>query len=437
MGDERAEDAPGLADALNAVLDRIEKQGGRLPSTITIKASDDVVMALRRMFSAGAVHDAGAGRVRINFSKAIRDGKSSADDLVAIVYRATGRTPKNVAAEDRAVRAELQKGLFDLSKDARRESARRFAKAHATAIGSEKSALMVLARELGIERTRRLMCNVIRCLEALPLQEPTRAQAFAARVLGNSKALRPGGELHVLVSDALISHDAQTISSLENVGIATSTPEALEYALELNGVVFDESAASVVCFGPIVYAKHGDAYDQVKRHAALGESSRLMLQQLRDAEIVEASASRLTILENQATYLDYVDHSCQQKRTDEIVVWSGGHPNNAVIQLLRLLRRFEIPMRHSGDLDRSGVLILRTMMARSACRIEPLNMDAATHRRFADRGREISPDDQARIERVLRTDPPHSPGHDLLLELQATRRWIEQEAFSDDLLHMW
>src|SRR5690606_479057 len=109
-------------------------------------------------------------------------------------------------------------------------------------------------------------------------REPIRVQNFAARVLGSSKALRPGGDLFRLLSAALVDHDPRTRRALDEHGIPPHRTTELARALEVNGVFQDEAAASVLCFGPLVYEKRGQRFDQVARHSALGESSRLIVQ---------------------------------------------------------------------------------------------------------------------------------------------------------------
>jgi hypothetical protein len=250
---------------------------------------------------------------------------------------------------------------------------------------------------------------------------------------GYSKALRRTGELFRWVSEALVAHDPGTQLRLEEWGVGPLAARAS--ALEVNGVLFDEAAASVVCFGSIVYDKHGERFDQVARHAALGESSRLVLQQLRDVRVLPPPARRITIFENLAPYLDYVDACVAARRSDEIVLCSGGQANLAVVDLLHRLAAHGLPVRHAGDLDRSGVLIARSLAKRSRAGIELCLMDLATHRRFASRGAPVSDEERARLALLVRGDDARALGHALLREVLSTGIWIEQEAFADEVLH--
>jgi len=116
------------------------------------------------------------------------------------------------------------------------------------------------------------------------------------------------------------------------------------------------------------------------------------------------------------------------------VIFARGQATWAVVMLLRLCAPAALPIRHAGDLDRSGILILRSLSRRAHVAIEPWHMDVATHRRFAASGRAIDADERTRIARLLAIDDTGAPCHELLRELHATGVWIEQEVFSHLLL---
>ena len=142
----------------------------------------------------------------------------------------------------------------------------------------------------------------------------------------------------------------------------------------------------------------------------------------------------MTIFENLTPYLDYVDALIDRGIRDEIAVCASGQASWAVVRLIELSARHALPMRFAGDLDRSGVLILRSLRKRTGARIEPLCMGAATHRRFADRGQPISAREATLLTTMLAADPPDAPCHPLLAELDKTGVWVEQEAFAGDCL---
>jgi hypothetical protein len=327
---------------------------------------------------------------------------------------------------------------------ARTPSASAFLQAQRRSLGSSESAIVARAIDRDADAVLRLAADVVRCIDAVAeLRETMRAQTFAARFLGKSKALRPGGELHRWVGEALVAHDPRTVPLLEELGVFPGIAAYRSSALEAHGVLFDEAAASVLCFGPLVYRKQEQVFDHVARHAGLGESSRIVVQQLREATLDPPSAVRVTIFENLAPYLDYVDAYLSRGRprglsasaaTDEIVVCAAGQANLAVVGLLRLLAGHGLSARYSGDLDRSGVLIFRSLARRTRLPLTPRFMDVETHRRFVDRGLALTDDERERLAALLRLEDGAAPGHALLREIAATNTWIEQESFGDDVL---
>jgi hypothetical protein len=104
-----------------------------------------------------------------------------------------------------------------------------------------------------------------------------------------------------------------------------------------------------------------------------------------------------------------------------------------------MVRRARLPIAHTGDLDRAGVLILRSLEARTFGRIEPVAMDRATFDRFAGQSRPLTDAEHPRLADQVRRDARASdasaPCADLLRALLAAGAWIEQEAlFADAVL---
>jgi hypothetical protein len=391
--------------------------------------------ALRRVFTARCVEATGQDRVRIDTVAFVRASRRAERELVSALYEALGRAPRDRVAETRALRSRLEIGLTDLAAVARRPGSRAFLAAEVQSLGDPGSAFAARAARDGIERLLRLAGDVVTCIDALAdVRDPVRIQNFAARVLGSSKALRAGSDLWRALSTALVDHDPATRAALDEQGVPPHRRTEIARALDVNGVYQDEVAASVLCFGPLVYSKRGQVFDQVLRHSALGESTRLIVHQLRDALLDPSRARRATVFENLTPYLDYVDDCVRRGVGDEIVLCSGGQASWAVIAVLRGFARAKVSVRHSGDLDRSGVLILRSLERRSGVRIEPLLMDASTHRRFAARGKPLSTDERRHLERLVSSDPPDALCADLLRAILDTDTWIEQEQFSDELL---
>jgi hypothetical protein len=204
---------------------------------------------------------------------------------------------------------------------------------------------------------------------------------------------------------------------------------AARLALESRGIFRDEAALTVHCFGPLVYVKGGERFDHVARHARQGDVAALTLRQLRGAAL-DAPIGRATVIENQTTFLDYIE---LDPAPGELVVLGRGQASHAVVALLELVAR-AAPIRIACDLDRSGVLIWRNLARRLRTRLQPIGMDRATYERVADRGAALAPAERDRLARLLAVDPTAAAGHDLLLAIAQRARWVEQEAFAADIL---
>ena len=418
--------APGARAALDAILDRRERDG-RLPATLTIDADAGAVAALRAVFSARAVTPLSPARARISFRHL--PALAGLDELL---YAALGRVPRDPAAERARRRDDLCAALGALPSP-RHVATRDFLEEERRAAAAGAGDTWLAAERDGIARAAAIVADVARALDAvLDLRAPIRTANFAARILGDSKALLPGSERARRLGAALVAHDPATQADV-SIGAPSSPAAIAAIALEIRGLVRDDAGVLVHAFGPLVYARTGDAaaFDHVARHAILGEPSPLSAAQLRDATLVALPARRITIFENQAPFLDYLERADPIR---ELVVFARGQATWAVVMLLRLCGPARLPVRHAGDLDRSGVLILRSLARRAHVAIEPWCMDVATHRRFSASGRAIEADERARLARLVAVDDPAAVGHELLLELHRTGTWIEQEVFSHLLL---
>lgn len=424
---------------LEAILTRSE-QGGHLPHRITLEASAAAADVLRRVFSARAVTVSDRGCVRIDLAAFRRASGMAAGELAGLLRAAlggpgSGSTASAPKLRSSAILAEVERELSSLLRVCQRGVSRRFVEAEVRSLALEDSPACERALRLGATKATELVRRVVLSLDALPqVKPPVRVQNFAARVLGDSKALSRQGELAKLVGAALADHDPTTRRALEEQGVPPHRSTEIARALEVHGIFHDEVAASVLCFGPLVYDKRGERFDHVLRHSRFGESSRLTVHQLRDAKLLAPRVRRATVFENLTPYLDYVDACAGRGIDDELVLCSAGQASFAVVQVLSGLAAHGVPVRHCGDLDRSGVLILRSLQRRSGARITPLLMDSATLARFADRARPLSSEERRRLAQALGKDSTGLPCHDLLCSIHRTGRWIEQEQYVEECL---
>jgi len=454
---------PQLTSALALMLDRYERRG-RWTRTITVPSTPGLDGALREALSGAAIKKISRGLL-VDIARVIealpstgeaQSGRAAdVDPLAHRLYRAIDREPRDDRTAARARCLALERTLAEALVHAQTDASRRWLNAELAALAAGSSALVEPTRD-----DLRLVHAVVKVIDAaIANPEPIRIQTFSARILGSSKALHPASDLFRIAGAALYDHDPETRALVSIAGEPVSIAAARRDAVEARGIYKDEVAASVLCFGPLVYRKGRERFDHVARHARLGESSRLIQHQLRDATLERPTARRVTIFENLTPYLDYVDAlierdmraeisagvpgkpgrhnrvgSVLRATPAEIAVCASGQASWAVVRLVELCARHALPMRFAGDLDRSGVLILRSLRKRTGARIEPLCMGVATHRRFADRGQAISAREATLLAAMLAQDSPDAPCHALLRELAETRVWIEQEAFAGDCL---
>ena len=421
-------DTPGLHLCLAAILDRRELTG-RLPDRFTVAASPSCAAALAALLSARAVRPAGPGKVRLDLAAAdARVRVQHGAPLDTLLYRALGREPGDPRAEEQALRARLAAGLAALP--AGTSPARAYLDDARAALAEGRGTILADARAHGPEVALSRAAEVVRGIEAaLANPAPVRRATFAARVFGDSKALQPGRELARAIGLALVEHDPATrddvLSRLGDRGDDT----AARLALESRGIFRDDAALTAHCFGPLIYVKRSERFDHVARHAEHGDVAALTLRQLRGAAL-DAPIERATVIENQTTFLDYIELG---PAPGELVVLGRGQASHAVVALLALVAR-TAPIRIACDLDRSGVLIWRSLARRLGVRVEPIGMDRATYELVADRGRALAAAERGRLARLLAVDPPASAGHDLLLAIAQRGRWVEQETYASDIL---
>jgi hypothetical protein len=428
---ELLRDVPDLRGALARIPDRREAQG-ELPRRITVDADSAVASALASVFSARAIRRVG-GKFQIDLGRA-QTGLPPGE-LDATLHAALDRAPRDRCAEATAVSEDAVRRLGALRRSARSAAANAYLDEQIRLAEANKGEWVRRLRE-GERLAMAEAAKLLRCVDAaIDNRESVRLATFSARVAGDSKWLVPGGERTRMLGMALFAHDPATRQELLDASIDLAGPDAARLALEARGVLRDEAAVSVLCFGPIMYRKSGRSFDHVASHADLGEPVRLTLQQLRDARIEAPNATRVTVIENLTPFFEHIERlTSGEPEPSEIVIASEGQSTWAVVELVRALGRTGLPIRHATDLDRSGVLIARSLAARARLSMALLGMDARTHRRFAERGQRISPAEHDRLRALLADDPTDALGDDLLTEVMRTGLWIEPERFVEDVL---
>ena len=265
---------------------------------------------------------------------------------------------------------------------------------------------------------------VTRCIELAERNDgPVRLANFARRATGSTKGLRAGDRRYLRVAEALLAHLPGLAERVAAEGLREPA-DRRRFALECLNIFRNETPVDVLCWGPFVLEKQGRRLDAPELHHELGEPCRLLLLHLRDARGAAVRAERVVSIENETTFNDYVEWLRGIGRR-EIVLLSEGQANWAVVRLLRLLAEAApaLPLAHWGDLDRFGVLILRSLRRRSGLPIEPCWMDAAMFEQCKAAGLPLPPGEREEIEALI-SAAPGEVGSDLLRAIRDSGVWI-------------
>jgi hypothetical protein len=427
---------PALRKAVHTLLDRCDREG-EFPRRVTYRcASPEERDALIRLLSGAAVKtvpgDPLAARLDLGRAHEMlqAEGGGSLRDLL---YAASARTPRNIRAErsDLAARASVFA----------EELARRYAGAAASYLAEAASrlsrgrgALFEEAEARGLPRLTEELDRIARCIAlAEGNDSPIRLANFSRLATGSTKGLRAGDSRYGTVADALLAFVPGLAEKVEAEGPRDAS-ERRRLALESVNIFRNETPVDVLCFGRFLLEKGGRTLHDAAVHFELDEPVRLLLLHLRGARAKEVRAERIVSIENETTFNDYVDR-VRETGSEEVVLCSQGQANWAVVRLLMLLAEAapSVPMFHWGDLDRSGVLILRSLRRRTGLPIEPLWMDVPTYRRFAESGLPLRAEEKKEIDAVLRASGDGT-GSELLAAILEKGKWIEQETVADGVL---
>jgi hypothetical protein len=424
-----------IRSVVNTILDRCDRNG-TLPARMTIHfgSLERLQAAIRLLSSAAVRHAAGELTARLDLAREdarLRDeGKPG---LSEILYTAAGRSPRNLRQEAADFSACAAAAALALA-TRHRGAAVKFLGEAAQRLAACRGELFELGRSAGIGRLEDELDLSARCIELAEYNEaPVRLANFARRATGSTKGLRAGQDRYVRVTDALLMY-VPALAERVTAEAPAEHPDKRRLALECLNIFRNETPIDVLCWGHFVLEKHGKRLDAPAFHHGLGEPCRLLLLHLRDAEVREVQAERVVTIENETTFNDYIDW-LRASRRNEIVLLSEGQANWAVVRLLRLLIQAapSTQFLHWGDMDRFGVLILRSLRRRTGVPIEPLWMDVRTFESCRSSGLPLSPGEAEDIQRVISASVDEV-GSDLLRAILKARRWVEQEAVAEQVL---
>ncbi|MDD5306007.1 MAG: DUF2220 family protein [Deltaproteobacteria bacterium] len=425
-----------LRTVMAAILDRCDSRGA-LPKQMILRCgSREERDAAVRLLSAAAVRASNDREmcVRLDLARADERLRSEGSPgLSEVLYAAAGRPPRNLRAENASLAEQAASRASELAAQ-HAGAAAAFLMTEAEKLAGCRGEMFALARDDGLARVERELAVAARCMElAEKNEQPVRLANFARRATGSTKGLRAGDRRYVRVADALLRYVPGLVEKVDAEGLR-EPGDRRRLALECLGVFRNETPIDVLCYGRFILQKHGRRIDAPSAHHDLGEPCRLLLLHLRDAQVADMRAERVVSIENETTFNDYIEWLRASGR-DEIVLLSEGQANWAVVRLLGLLASAapSVPIVHWGDLDRFGVLILRSLRRRSGLAIDPLWMDVAIFQRFVNEGLPLTESESEEI-RSLVTMSPAEVGVDLLRAIREAGRWVEQELVAEGVL---
>ncbi len=107
------------------------------------------------------------------------------------------------------------------------------------------------------------------------------------------------------------------------------------------------------------------------------------------------------------------------------IVYSAGHPNDAVKAFLRICVKADARVFHYGDLDPDGILIAQEIASLLAVPVVPWNMSVELHRQYAPYGYSLDSTQTARLALVAESVPREL--RELAREIGRTGIGVEQE----------
>lgn len=236
-------------------------------------------------------------------------------------------------------------------------------------------------------------------LFSLSPQEATSAptRALSIRLFGESKRLEA-----LLPTADRLSRSVFGIALSEELGIGRSYPEV-----------------SFCLFGTITFAD-GSLWRCGGRVVTLPLGTVELIREV--ASCANAAEPAVLSIENKETFYLMAE---SRAPGHSALVYTAGHPNPAVVSLLRLLVRAGAAFSHYGDLDPDGILILQEIAASIGRPVAPHLMTAAIHRKYARFGYTLDDAQMARLSGVA--DDTHPQLLELAHEIRATGVGVEQE----------
>ena len=433
---------PAVLRFVHVVLDKRDRRG-YFPRTITYRRTEKELRALDRFLPPLALKSKSDDRVVVHLGRVqdvlasdARDHGRDAWDLEELFDRLAGREPRNMRFEADAFRsrfeARVEEGIAEGERRARAAGAKASSAAFERclrrlrdAASQERAAFRRLAREASLPHVEEAVARLVAALAVVLAQrsEVLRLDVLSVLVAGSTKALRPDTQDYARLVQALGNEEPELLARLGRQ--ARESPQVTRrFLLEHFGIVPNDVPLDVLVRGPLTLDCDGEELGDVARLARRGLSAKLTYSVLTACSPRVPPGTRVVTVENETAF-----HMIAQRHPEDLVVFTSGQPSWPVILLLRKLAAGDprLEVRHFGDLDRSGLLILRSLRQKTELDIRPLWMDRETYEQCADLSIRLRPDELTALRSLAKSwDEPY--GHDIIAALIVNERWIEQEA---------
>lgn len=398
---------PGYRRALNAILDAVEKDSGRIPGSKTLRDLDaEAIRGIKNAFWSNHLEVLTSTSMKLYPKRIIRDlHADDAEKALATWYSVTDREPRDPRGETEQAHTALVEVVGSPTTPTRSRVL--------ALIASRKGWPTRKLRSEGHEAARTLLLDFLAVTDRLPCSVPTKIRTFSASYLSSSKSLDPGTELYRHVADFLID---------ESTDVADEVDTATErrHALERNNLLENPASAIVLAYGELALLDAGRVIQSGVEHARRGVATVLSYQQV-DRYQPTATAPRVLTIENETSFYDL----CAQSPADTLLVCTRGQPSTAAKLLLTKLAGHDREFLHWGDIDAGGYNILDGVRRLAGAR--PILMDVAALRKYGARLVKLDDDKRDSITRFLAVR--EEPALRAVLELDG---WLEQESIPID-----
>lgn len=426
---ERLKNSAILRHFVAALLDRIDRLGA-LPKSFSVKMTEcHDADPVKLFFGDYCVSVEKGSTIRLNLAKFVARLPDAIDEL----YQLLNRRRRDIPSEKAGIRQRLECIIAECLRQGTDPAVQEWLKGESARIARGDGELWQMCCANSIEEGVEKGCeNVDRLLTALSrgfkiLREsdsPLRLSHFGLSVTGDTKSCRVGTPLLKKFAEILCDFDPEISEELRFLEF--SGPGARQRAaLDLTRLVLDGAATQVLVFGQIIFSKAGRQFNYVADHFKLGEPVILSWAQLENAVLEKVPATIVTV-ENETSFYDLIAGCNGEKMA---VICTMGQGNRLLVRLLRDAARLSPSFYHSGDLDRSGVLILASLRRRTGIDIRPLNMEPAVLKQFAPAALPLPQAERKMIETLLARQPDIICS-DLLREILEQDSWLEQEVFT-------